>query len=234
MARSQTPFYVAIGVIVVAGIVFLVTKANRPSISIPANVVVTAADTSGFRGYILGSPSAPVEVTEYADFECPHCAVFDQVQFPDIKARLIDAGKLRWRFRDYPIDNLHSDARLAAHAAACANDQNKFWEMKVQLFARQNDWALQKNAESVLADIAKSIGLDVNAWTDCMKSAKYAGRIQASFDEGNKVGVQSTPNFLVAGRIYDQMTADQMVKLVDSLITAQPRSGPPAAPVTGQ
>ena len=72
------------------------------AVSIPANVVVTSADTSGFRGYVLGVPSAPVEITEYADFECPHCADFDQVQFPDINTRLIDPGKARLRFRDFP------------------------------------------------------------------------------------------------------------------------------------
>jgi protein-disulfide isomerase len=233
MAPGQKPFYIALGIVVVGGIAFIASRIHGASaVSIPANVIVTTADTSGFRGYLLGVPSAPVEITEYADFGCPHCADFDQVQFPDINTRLIVPGKARLRFRDFPIEGANS--RVAAHAAACANDQGHFWDVKEGLFRRQMEWVLQSNAMPVITEVAKAAGLDVGAWNTCMQSAKYAGRIQASYNEGSKLGVNSTPSFLMAGRIYNSATADMIVKLVDSLVAAAPRAPGATTPLGGQ
>jgi protein-disulfide isomerase len=228
MAQGQKPFYLALGVIAIVGVGFVLTRVmGGGAVSIPANVTVTEADTSGFRGYIIGSESAPVEVTEYADFTCPACAAFETVQFPDVRARLVDAGKIRFRYRDYPLEGgIHQHSRIAAHSAACANDQGKFWEVKTMQFQRQPDWSMKGNAMPVLEEIAKLVGLDVGAWNDCMRSAKYAGRIQASLDESIRVGAPSTPSFLVGGRIYPGLNAEEMVRVVDSLIALQ------AAPTT--
>jgi protein-disulfide isomerase len=233
MAPGQKPFYIALGIVVVGGIAFIASRVRgAAAVSIPANVIVTTADTSGFRGYLLGAPSAPVEITEYADFGCPHCADFDQVQFPDINTRLIVPGKARLRFRDFPIEGANS--RVAAHAAACANDQGHFWDVKEGLFRRQMEWVLQNNPMPVITEVAKATGLDVGAWTACMQSAKYAGRIQASYNEGSKLGVNSTPSFLINGRIYTSINADLIVQLVDSLGAAAPRSPGATTPLGGQ
>ena len=229
MAPGQKPFYIALGVVVLGGGWFIASRIlGTRNVAIPANVVVTPADTSGFRGYLLGSASAPIEITEYADYQCPYCGSFSQVQFPDLKVRLIDTGKARWRFRDFPIEGAQS--LTAAHAAACANDQGKFWEVQDGLFRRQPDWALHANPMPVITEIVKSVGVEVGAWNSCMASAKYAGRIQASANEGTALGVKSTPSLLIGGRIYTQVGADQIVKLVDSLIAAAPATGTTKAP----
>ena len=100
---------------------------GRATVSIPANVTVQVADTSGFRGYVKGSADAPVEITEYADYQCPFCQTFATLQMPTIEERLIKTGRLRWRYRDFPLQQ-HPFARLAAHSAACADEQGKYWE----------------------------------------------------------------------------------------------------------
>ena len=235
MAPGQKPFYIALGIVVAGGVWFIASRMlGSHNVSIPANVVVTAADTSGFRGYVMGAASAPVEVTEYGDFQCPQCANFDQVQLPDIKVRLIDAGKARLRYRDFPLDGVHSHTRVASHAAACADDQQHFWDVKEAMFRRQNDWAFSANPMPVFTDIVKAAGLNVDAWNVCMKSAKFAGRIQASANEGAALGVNSTPSFLIGGRIYANMASDQMVKLVDSIIAAAPAPSSPMKPTGGR
>jgi len=222
MAQGQKPFYVAIGAVALIGIGWLAMRlAGGGPVSIPANVTVTEADTTGFRGYILGSETAPIEVTEYADLQCPGCGAFATVQFPDLKARLIETGKIRFRYRDFPLDGAHVHARLAAHSAACANDQGKFWEMEDRIYQRQNDWAMKGSALPIFEEIAKAVGLDTGAWKACMQSATYAGRIQASLEEGSRLGVQYTPSFLIGGRIYSGLNADDIVRMVDSMITAQ-------------
>lgn len=142
MAPNQRPFYIALAVVVIGGGAFIASRmiGGNGSVSIPANVHVTTADTAGFRGYVIGSPTAPVEVTEYGDFQCPVCASWEAMQFADIKGRLIDAGKIRFRFRDYPIDGAHAHTRVGSHAMACANDQQHFWDVMPAIFARQEEW----------------------------------------------------------------------------------------------
>src|SRR5258708_31781849 len=98
---------------------------------------VAAADAS--HGYTLGSDSAPIEITEYSDFECPFCASFATVQMPVIREQLIATGKVRWRFRDYPLPS-PAHSRYAALAAQCAGAQSKFWEMRDQVFPNHH-WA---------------------------------------------------------------------------------------------
>jgi protein-disulfide isomerase len=154
------------------------------------------------------------------------------VQFPDINTRLIVPGKARLRFRDFPIEGENS--RRAAHAAACANDQGHFWDVKEGLFRRQLEWVLQTNPMPVIGQVAKATGLDMGAWNACMSSAKYAGRIQASYNEGARLGVNSTPSFVINGRIYNSVNADMIVKLVDSLVAAAPHSPAATTPLGGQ
>ena len=178
-------FYLVLAVVAVIGVGAMVFLSQRKAVSIPVNPVVVASDTSGFSGYILGSADAPVEVTVYADYQCPACGGFDAVQFPSVRERLIATGRVRWRYRDFPLDNLHPQARLAAHAAACANDQGKYWEMHRFIYEAQNDWAFKSDAVSQLRNLAKPLGIDMAQYDACMQSAKYAGRIQASLDEGN-------------------------------------------------
>jgi protein-disulfide isomerase len=224
---SQRAFYIALGVVIVGGAGFIALRASNGGanvvVYIPANVSVTAADTSGFRGYIIGASTAPLEVTEYGDLECPGCAQWELLNFQDVKLRLIDAGKIRFRYRDYPWDDLHMHPRVAAHALACANDQGHAWDVMPRMFETQTDWARAANPIPALADLLKGVGGNVDTWATCMKSAKYAGRIQASLNEGIALGVKSTPSFLIGGQIYPGISSATMVHLVDSLIGAMPK-----------
>jgi protein-disulfide isomerase len=221
--KGLNRFYLLLGGAALLGVAALAYLILRPkAISIPANVTVLAGDTTGFRGYVIGSDSAAVEITEYADFECPACGVFALVQWPSVRDRLVETGRLRWRYRDWPIDQLHPYSRIAAHAAACANDQGKYWEMHDALFAGQRDWvAPRKGAASKFRGYAKALALNLDEYDQCMQSAMYAGRIQASLDEGSKLGVGSTPTFLIDGRLYSGvLSSDSIGKLVDRLTAA--------------
>ena len=214
-------FYLALAAVAVVGVGLLVYQVTRPAVSIPANVAVLPADTAGFRGYVIGSDSAPVEIVEYGDYQCPGCASFSIVTFPDVQERLVNTGKARFVYRDFPLDGIHRFARLAAHAAACADEQGKFWQVHKLIFQGQPDWA-GGNAERVLRGYAQAASLDMGRYGDCMQSARYAGRIQASYEQGAALGVDGTPKFLIGDRIYDGMGYDAMRELVDSL-AALPR-----------
>jgi protein-disulfide isomerase len=211
-------FYgILIGVAVV-GLGVLGVLLSRPkTVSIPANVTIQTADTAGFRGYILGSADAPVEITEYADKQCPFCQTFATIQMPTIEERLIRTGRLRWRYRDFPLQQ-HSFSRLAAHSAACADEQGKYWEQHQRIYDGQGDWATLGDAGPKFREYAQANGLDLKRYDDCMASHKYAGRIQASYEEGTRLGVSSTPTLLVGNRLYQgRLDSDAIRRLVDSL-----------------
>jgi protein-disulfide isomerase len=211
-------FYAVLIGVAVVGLGVLGVLLSRPkTVSIPANVTIQTSDTAGFRGYIKGSANAPVEITEYADYQCPFCQTFATIQMPTIEERLIRTGRLRWRYRDFPLQQ-HSFSRLAAHSAACADEQGKYWEQHQRIYDGQSEWATLGDAGPRFREYAQANGLDLKRYDDCMASHKYAGRIQASYEEGVKLGVSSTPTLLVGNRLYQgRLDSDAIRRLVDSL-----------------
>jgi protein-disulfide isomerase len=211
-------FYALFAVLALAGIGILAYLLLKPStISIPANVTVQPADTSGFRGYIKGSSNAPIEITEFADYQCPFCQTFATLQMPTIEDRLIQSGRLRWRYRDFPLQQ-HPFARLAAHSAACADEQGKYLEQHQRIYESQSEWAAARDAVPLFRNYAKASGLDLGRYDACMKAGKFAGRIQASYNEGVQLGVSSTPTLLVGNRLYrGRLDSDAIIRMVDSL-----------------
>jgi protein-disulfide isomerase len=221
MAANQAGmkrFYAVFGAVAVIGLGALAYLTTRPqTVSIPANVTIQPSDTSGFRGYLKGSPGAPVEITEFADYQCPFCQTFATLQMPTIEERLVKTGRLRWRYRDFPLQQ-HPFSRLAAHSAACADEQGKYWEQHNRIYEGQAEWASARDAGPVLRRYAQADGLDLGRYDTCMKAGKYAGRIQASLNEGIQLGVNSTPTLLVGDRLYrGRFDSDAITKLVDSL-----------------
>lgn len=217
-------FYGILAGVAVLGFGVLAFLASRPrSVSLPANVTVTAADTTGFRGYLKGAETAAVEITEYADYQCPFCQTFATLQMPAIEERLIRSGRLRWRYRDFPLQQ-HQWARLAAHSAACADEQGKYWPQHDRIYEGQGEWAVARDAGDHFRNYARANGLDLGRYDECMRSGKYAGRIQASYDEGVRLGVGSTPTLLVGDRLYQgRIDSDAIARLVDSLTQAPTR-----------
>lgn len=221
MAATQAGvkrFYTLFAALALLGLGVLAYLLLKPgTVSIPANVTVQASDTSGFRGYLKGSNDAPVEITEFADYQCPFCQTFATLQMPTIEDRLIKSGRLRWRYRDFPLQQ-HPFARLAAHSAACADEQGKYWDQHQRIYEGQSEWAAARDAGPLFRNYARAAGLDLGRYDACMKAGKYAGRIQASLNEGIQLGVSSTPTLLVSGRLYrGRFDSDAIIKLVDSL-----------------
>jgi|SRR6185312_11700469 len=194
-AASLKPFYIGLAVVAVVGIALIArtaqhSDASRPSI---ANVAITPVKAEG---HLLGNPNAPVQVLEFADFECPHCAEFATITEPDVRKRIVDAGLASYRYFDFPIGEF-SNSVAASNAAACAGDQHKFWEMHDKLFQGQPDWSSESNPKSVFATYAKALGLDMSTWNSCYDSQKHLPEIKANHDEGVRRGVNSTPTFVI-------------------------------------
>lgn len=200
MAQPVTlkAFYFGLVVVAVAGVAWIWSARSGGG---PTTITeVPAGTTAAHAGYVLGSDTAPVEIIEYADFQCPACATFTILTAPDVKRRLVATGRARWRFRDFPLPS-HDKALLAHHAAACAGEQNRFWPMHDQLYLQQGRWASDRRPDRVFRDYAGIIGLDLGQYDACMEEQRYAARIMATKNEGQALGVNSTPSFIVGNQL---------------------------------
>lgn len=144
-------------------------------------------------GPVLGRPDAPVTLVEFSDYQCPFCARFAATTFPVLKKDYIDTGKVRYVFRDFPLDRIHPQARKAAEAAHCAGDQGRYWEMHDRLFQHQRSLV-----SSQLGEHARTLGLEGAAFDECLASDKHAARVEKGLADGRAAGVDGTPGFVVA------------------------------------
>ena len=227
-ARRTGPgqgFWIAAGVVVVLGIGALSWVATRPkavSSSIDPSLPAMQA-----QGYLLGSPTAPVEITEFADFECPSCGQYATLTEPDVRTRLVNTGKVRVRYLDFPL-SMHKNTWAASLAASCANDQGKFWEMHDQIFATQDRWngEATSNPRKVLEGLAQGLSLDMAKYRSCMDAEPHRAQIQANEQEGERRGVNSTPSFIIGGKLYPgALPFDEINKLVGVELAKAPASG---------
>ncbi len=228
--KSQAPFLAIIGVVALIGGVVLY-QVTRPAAPV-ALTVDPSAPPAEAAGYVYGNPDAPITVTEYADFECPGCGQFAVLHAPDIKKRVVDAGLAKFVFSDFPLSS-HPNAMAAHLAAACANEQGKFWEMHDQIFLSQPEWNSQAtaNPKKVLAELAGQVGLDTNQWNDCFDNRRHLGTIEANRSAAIKLGVGSTPTVQIGDQLFPGgLTADQVKAVVDSLTAARAAAAPAATP----
>ncbi len=132
---------------------------------------------------------------------------------PQIQRDYINTGKVKYVFRDFPLESIHKQAFKAHEAANCAGDQGKFWEMHNQLFANQ-----KKLHPKDLLGYAETLGLDLSVFESCLDSGKHTAEIRKDIDAGVKTGIRGTPSFLLG---YTE-SAPSKAKAVSMLRGAQP------------
>lgn len=226
-AKSSTRLYALLGGIALLGagaLGYAATQRSEPDYS---NVDPSLAAQA--EGYLLGRPDAPVQIIEFADFECPGCAQFATVTEPDVRKRIVEAGDANFRFFDFPLP-MHPNSWPASNAAACAHEQGKFWEMHDRIFAGQTEWNGQATSrpKGVFQGYAREIGLDVARWEQCYDDQRQIKRVQANAAEANRRNVESTPTVIVAGRVIGNPSYDEVKAAVDSAKAAAARGTAPS------
>ncbi len=178
-------------------------------------------------GYVMGSPDAPVEIIEFGDFECPGCGHFATVTEPDVRERLVATGQARFRFVDLPLTSIHPNTLAAHNAAACANDQGKFWEMHDRIFYGQVEWNTQATANPgrVLKGYAKELGLDSREFDSCLDSRRHQRQIEANRMEAERLRVGGTPTFIIGSRMISQRFSYDVIKAYVDTAAAEAAAG---------
>jgi predicted DsbA family dithiol-disulfide isomerase len=141
-----------------------------------------------------GSPTALVTIEEFADFQCPTCAVMH----PKVnEVRNAFGDRVRIIFRQFPLTQTHPFAYDAACATEAAGMQGKFWEMQNMIFNNQQSWAKSSDARPIFTEYAKTLGLNVEQFSNDMIGLPVKNRVDADMQRGRAVGVGSTPSFYI-------------------------------------
>jgi protein-disulfide isomerase len=151
-----------------------------------------------------GSPSAPITIIEFGDYQCTYCHNFHESSLDTIKQEYLNTGKANLVFRDFPLNGDYSI--LAAEASHCAKDQEKFWEYHDELY---KNWAGENTgwvSKESLEEFAQNVGLDLEKFNSCLDSDKYKQQVLDTYRFGQKIGIDATPSFLI-------ISGDKIIKI---------------------
>jgi protein-disulfide isomerase len=162
----------------------------------------------------LGAPEgAKVTIIEYASATCPHCAAFHKDVFKKLKAEYIDTNKIRFVFREFPLN----DAALAAFMIARAAPKESYFPLIDIFFETLDTWA--KNPAEGLLNIAKQAGFTQEKFTATLKDEALAKGIIAIHEDGTRFGVKGTPTFFINGTIFEgDRTFEAFKAAIDPLL----------------
>ena len=179
-----------------------------------------SSPSASLSNHVLGENKKNVTLVEYGDYQCPACAGY----YPLIK-QLVETYKsdIQFQFRNFPLQQIHQNARAAARAAEAASKQGKFWEMHDLLYEQQSSWQESTAANTIFEQYAKQLGLNVDQYKKDFASGEVNETINADFNEGTRLGVESTPTFFLQGKKLDNPPRDLAgwKKLIDEQIAAQ-------------
>lgn len=185
--------------------------AAKVTIAMEAPRVQVAAD-----GPARGPANAPVTIIEFSDYQCPFCKRAEPI-VNEVMKRYPD--QVRLVFRHFPLDQIHPRARPAAEAAACAEEQGKFWEFHQKLF--EGDGFEQAN----LVAYAEGVGLDKAKFEACVNERRFKDKVDADAAAGREAGVSGTPAFFVNGIMMSgAKPVEEFVEIIEREIQAKPQS----------
>lgn len=196
-----TPLYLLLGLIVVAGAGVLFTQTLKKNgggdaSRGPVPVTISPQELQRLPGMSLGRADAPLTILEFADFQCPGCGQWATFMEPLIRERLVNTGKARYVFYDFPLA-MHQNGFLASRAGRCANEQGKFWEYHDALFHNQGKWSYEEDAVPMFVEFAQGAGIDAGRFEQCVRSDRFAKEVSESYKLGETLGVGGTPTIFV-------------------------------------
>lgn len=188
----------------------------------PTDVVIEPVTTDD---HILGNPNAEVVIVEFSDIDCPFCKTFHETM-----ARVVDTygkdGKVAWVYRNFPLDQLHPEARTKAESAECVaslGGNEAYWNYLDALFDRDETAA-------DLPAIAAEFGVDQTAFNACVSEKRFADRVQAHYDEAFAAGGRGTPYSVAITKsgetfvINGAQPYDVVKQVVDTILASSPEA----------
>jgi len=168
---------------------------QQPSQPAVPQIFQVSLDDDPFKG----NPDAPVTIVEFSDFQCPFCKRFFDQTLANLENEYIDTGKVKFVYKDFPLDNIHPNARSVHIASECADEQGKFWEYHDVLFEKQSQWQSLPSGDlkTTLTQYATDLGLQSSVFEACLDSPEIADEVNADFLQASQYGATGTPTFFI-------------------------------------
>jgi protein-disulfide isomerase len=174
---------------------------------------------------IIGEQNAPITIIEFSDFQCPFCARFHEQTLPLILEQYVETGKVKFVYRDFPIQSSHPNAMPAAAASECAHEQEKYWEYHDELFENQGIWNNMEitSAITVFKEYATKLELNQEQFDSCLDSGKYIEEVNKDLKDGQNYGITGTPGFFIGNEQdgFIQLTGARPFEAFKSVIDSQ-------------
>lgn len=177
----------------IGGVIMIVIELNTSTSPDSLGVAVSAEALKSVR-WGKGYAESKVLITEFSDFQCPACGAY----YPIVKKIAEDFGdRVRFSYRNFPLQELHKNALAASKASEAAGLQGKFWEMHDMIFENQAQWSDSSDADGIFNTYAGVIGLNIARFKSDFESASVSDKVSADYALGVSLGVNSTPTFFV-------------------------------------
>lgn len=230
----MTKIYVILGAVAVIGVGavgYSVGRGSGSAATQPVEIEGIREDMQRLaqlaQGEAKGDEDAPVTIIEFGDYQCPGCGLFAQQVKPQIELSLVETGKAQFVFYDFPLVGMHPNSFIAARAARCAADQDRFWDYHDNLFRNQTRWSTLANPIGLLEEYARTLDMDDDAFADCLNSDRHAELVTANMQLGEVMGVGGTPTLFVEyGGTVRPIESDffTIQSYVDELLASEPES----------
>lgn len=209
---NETKIIVGVMVVTIALLVGGIFFLNKPGPTSNTPLIADQAVNIDYtKGQKVGPDDAKVKLVEFGDFQCPACASAE----PTVNA-ILDTKypNFQFIFRYFPLPQ-HQNAKASANFAAYAATQGKFWDLGPRLFATQTTWETQTDPTAFFDQLADELQLDKNGANDAIKNQTFKDVIEADLNEGNAIGVNSTPTFFLNGKQLNIKNFSQIKDLIE-------------------
>lgn len=167
---------------------------------------------------LLGDANAKITIVEFGDYQCTYCHLFHENTKDALLQQYVNTGKVNFVFRDFPLNG--PDSVLAADAAYCAGDQDKYWQYHDELY---KNWAGEKTGwvnQKSLDKFATTVGLDLGKFDKCVSDKKYEQKVMDNYNFGQRIGIDGTPSFIVfSGKQATKIVGAQPISVFDQVLT---------------
>lgn len=196
---KEVKVLIAIAAVVLVGGILLAIYANpQPQ---EAGKSVDAKSLVRETSHMTGKMDAKVTIVEFGDFQCPGCAAAEPI-VKQVIEKYKDNSNVNFVFRNFPLESIHPNARIASEAAEAAGVQGKYWEMHSLLYEKQNEWVNSDNPLDMFVNYASAIGIDPDKLKQSASQRLFTDVIDADIKDGNSVQVQGTPTFFINGELF--------------------------------
>ena len=198
-------------VITIAAVYYMATPHENKSTELTPQMIMQNGSP------ILGDPNAKVTIVEFGDYQCTYCHLFHENTKDALLQQYVDTGKVNFVFRDFPLNG--PDSVLAAEAAYCAGDQDKYWQYHDELY---KNWAGEKTGwvnQKSLDKFATTVGLDLGTFDKCMSDNKYEQKVLDNQKFGENIGIDGTPSFIIfSGKNITKVVGAQPLSVFQQVI----------------